>query len=236
MTQEKEVFKPGPLYPKRKELLTSLKKLPLKTGDIVFNSSNIRGPLGIPFARWVQKFTNSKYSHATTMLVEDKEYYAIDVSDYGARKLRILDWFDNWDGIDFCIYRLKKHTVFDELNFKDAIARFLNEDPSYDFNFSDPAKYYCTESVKRIYSDCGYDLGGAYLLKDIVPWWFYHIILRFNWIFKWISDSSLPKDVPITIVGNEDKGMRASPLIEKIYEYDGATDTSTYFIIPENPE
>ena len=225
---KKNVFTPGPLYEKRKQLLANLKKLNLKTGDIVFNSSNVKGPFGIPFAKWVQKYTNSKYSHATIMYVDKGEYYAIDVSDYGTRKLRVLDWFDNWDGVDFCVYRLKNHTTFDELNFKDAIIRFLDEDPSYDFNFNDQNKYYCTESVDKIYLDCGYKLGGWYLLKDIVPWWFCQIILRFNVLFKWFSDSSLPSDTPIIIVGNEEKGMRASPLIKKIYEYDGATDTSNY--------
>jgi len=225
---KKNVFTPGPLYEKRKQLLDNLKKLNLKTGDIVFNSSNVKGPFGIPFAKWVQKYTNSKYSHATIMYVDKDEYYAIDVSDFGTRKLRVLDWFDNWDGVDFCVYRLKNINVFDELNFKDAIVRFLDEDPSYDFNFNDPNKFYCTESVKEIYLNCGYDLGGSYLLKDIVPWWFCQIILRFNILFKWFSDSSLPSDTPIIIVGNEKKGMRASPLIEKIYEYDGAKDTSNY--------
>jgi hypothetical protein len=225
---KKNVFTPGPLYEKRKQLLANLKKLNLKTGDIVFNASNVKGPFGIPFAKWVQKYTNSKYSHATIMYVDKDEYYAIDVSDFGTRKLRVLDWFDNWDGVDFCVYRLKNNSVFDELNFKDAIVRFIDEDPSYDFNFNDPNKFYCTESVGKIYLDCGYDLGGWYLLKDIVPWWFCQIILRFNILFKWFSDSSLPSDTPIIIVGNEQKGMRASPLIEKIYEYDGATDTSNY--------
>jgi len=225
---KKNVFTPGPLYEKRKQLLANLKKLNLKTGDIVFNSSNVKGPFGIPFAKWVQKYTNSKYSHATIMYVDKDEYYAIDVSDYGTRKLRVLDWFDNWDGIDFCVYRLKNINVFDELNFKDSIIRFLEKDPSYDFNFNDPNKFYCTESVSKIYSDCGYSLGGSYLLEDIVPWWFCQVILKFDILFKWFSDSSLPKDTPIIIVGNEEKGMRASPLIEKIYEYDGATDTSNY--------
>ena len=111
---KKNVFTPGPLYEKRKQLLANLEKLNLKTGDIVFNSSNVKGPFGIPFAKWVQKYTNSKYSHATIMYVDKDEYYAIDVSDYGTRKLRVLDWFDNWEGIDFCVYRLKNINVFDK--------------------------------------------------------------------------------------------------------------------------
>ena len=41
---KKNVFTPGPLYEKRKQLLANLKKLNLKTGDIVFNSSNVISP------------------------------------------------------------------------------------------------------------------------------------------------------------------------------------------------
>ena len=230
--ENKDLFVPGPLYEQRKKILEYIKRIPLKTGDIVFNASDIKGPFSLPFARWVQRFTNSPYSHATTMLVENDEYYAIDVTDHGTRKIRLLDWFDDWDSYKFCIYRLKTYGSIDELNFKDAISRFLEEDPDYDYNFSDPNKYYCTEGVKRIYNECGYDLGGAYLLKDILPKWFYYLVLTGNYFFKWFSNSSLPKDKPITIVGNPQKGMMASSYIERVFEYDAETDTSIYYVIP----
>jgi len=233
MSEEKDLFKPGPLYKDRKKIVDYIKKIPLKTGDIVFNASDIKGPFNLPFARWVQRFTNSPYSHATTMLTEGNEYYAIDVTDHGLRKIRLLDWFDDWDSFKFCVYRLKRHSSIDELNFKDAIARFLEDDPDYDYNFNNPNNYYCTEGVKRIYKECGYDLNGAYLIKDILPKWFYYCVLVGNYFFKWFSDSSLPRDIPITIVGNPKKGMMASPLIEKIFEYDALTDNATYFILPE---
>jgi len=42
----------------------------------------------------------------------------------------------------------------------------------------------------------------------------------------------LPKDKPITIVGNPQKGMMASSYIERVFEYDAETDTSIYYVIP----
>lgn len=211
------------MYEKRKEIMREIRSLGLQTGDIFYNGSNVRGPLGIPFGGLVQYFTDSKYSHGTVILVEDDEYYAIDVSDYGTRKLRMIDWFDNWYVEDFCVFRLKEKKTGDEIMFRNAIYRFLMEDPSYDYTFSDDQKYYCTESVKRIYADVGYDLGGQYLVKDIVSWWFYPILLFGSLITKFWSDASLPTKTPISIVGNEKKGMMASPLTRKLLSYDGKT-------------
>lgn len=213
------MFKPGPLYEKRKEILVSLKNIPLQTGDIVYNAADVAGPFGIPFSKLIQKFTNSPYSHATIILVENEEIYAIDVSDWGTRKLRVLDWFDNWYMTEFCVYRLKDKTTEQEACLQKSICEFLKYDPSYDFNFTDPNAFYCTESVKSMYAKCGIDLGGAYLLKDIVPAWFYPLILVGNFFTKLFSNSSLPTDVPISIVGNENKGMRASLLTEMIFKY-----------------
>lgn len=215
------MFTPGPLYEKRKLIMAELKSLPLQTGDIFYNGSNVRGPLGIPFGKLIQLFTKSKYSHATMTLVENDEYYAIDVSDYGARKLRMIDWFDNWLVEDFCVFRFKENKIEDKIKFEKAIYTFLEEDPDYDFNFTNPNAYYCTESVKRICGEVGYDLEGAYLVKDIVPKWFYPILLFGSMITKIVSNASLPTTTPISIVGNEEKGMMSSKLTKKILAYDG---------------
>jgi len=213
------MFVPGPLYTKRKEILAKLNEVGLQTGDIVYSASDVKGPLGIPFGRWIQKFTDSSYSHGTLILVEKDEYYAIDVSDWGTRKLRIIDWFDNWDTPKFCVYRLKNLKNEDVLCLDYQIKRFLDMDPSYDFNFTDPNAFYCTEAVKMMYLNCGYDLGGAYLVKDIVPNWFYLLIKIGNILTKLFSGASLPTNVPISIVGNSKKGMIASELTKIIYTY-----------------
>jgi len=215
------MFKPGPLYNKRYHIVERLKSLGLQTGDVFYNGSNVRGPLGIPFGKLIQLFTKSKYSHATIVLVENYEYYAIDVSDYGCRKIRMIDWFDNWHVADFCIVRLIDKKPDDEMKFNTAIKKFLDEDPDYDFNFNKKDAYYCTESVKRIYNEVGYDLGGAYIVKEIVPKWFYPLLVAGSWITKITSNSSLPRDIPISIVGNDSKGMISSPLTRKLMTYDG---------------
>lgn len=224
------MFKPGPLYQRRKEIVEQLKNIPLETGDIVYNAADVAGPFGIPFSKLIQTFTKSPYSHATLILVEDGEYYAIDVSDWGTRKLRVVDWFDNWYMTDFCVFRLQKKTPEQEKCIEQNIRAFLELDPSYDFNFNDPTAFYCTEAVKTIYGNCGLDLGGAYLVKDIVPKWFYPFILVGNFFTKIFTKSSLPTDVPISIVGNEKKGMMASELTHVIFEYDKATDTTLKFL------
>jgi hypothetical protein len=213
------MIKLGPLYDIRKELVAKLKNLPLQTGDIVYNAADVPGPFNIPFSKLIQWFTQSPYSHGTVILVEEDETYAIDVSDWGTRKLRLVDWFDDWYMKEFCVYRLKDKKPEDEECLKNSIKDFLAMDPSYDFNFNDPNRFYCTESVKTIYKKCGHDLGGAFLVKDIVPWWFYKLILLGNIFTKKFSNASLPTDTPISIVGNERKGMMASPLTERIFTF-----------------
>jgi hypothetical protein len=224
------MFVHGPLYEKRKIIVTELQKVGLETGDIVYSASSVRGPLGIPFGKWIQKFTHSPYSHATLIQVENGEYYAIDVSDWGTRKLRVVDWFDNWGATDFCVCRLNEKTEKDNLCLDYQIKRFLDMDPSYDFNFIDPNAFYCTEAVKQMYGNCGFDLGGAFLVKDMVPWWFYKLIVIGNYVTKLFSNSSLPLDVLISVVGNIHRGMLASPMTKMIYEYDSETQTFLSFV------
>lgn len=224
------MFTPGPMYEIRKEVTAILKNIPLETGDIVFSASNVYGPLFIPFGKLIQRFTNSKYSHATCIYVEDGETYAIDVSDWGTRKLRIIDWFDNWGMKDFCVFRLKNRTPELMMQIKEKIEEFIDRDPSYDFNFNDPDAFYCTEAVKWIFENCGIDLGGAYLVKKIVPWWFYPLICMGNLFTKIFTNSSLPLDIPITVVGNKSKGMMSSELLEEIFVFNNSDNTYGIFV------
>lgn len=224
------MFKPGPLYEIRKEVVQILKNIPLQTGDIVFSASDVKGPLFIPFGKLIQKFTKSKYSHATCMLVEGGETYAIDVSDWGTRKLRLIDWFDNWGMKDFCVFRLKNKSAVTENKLDEQIKLFMELDPSYDFNFNDPNSFYCTEAVKKIYGNCGIDLEGAFTVREIVPKWFLYLIMIGNYFTKIFSNSSLPLDVPITVVGNKTKGMMASEFLYEIFVYNDTTHTYGIYV------
>lgn len=215
------MYYPGPLYNQRKGLVETLKKIPLQTGDIVFNAADVSGPLGIPFSKLIQIFTKSPYSHATVILQEEQDTYAIDVSDHGTRKLRLVDWFDDWYMDSFCVYRLKDRPEELMAKLKQSIYDFMDMDPHYDFNFNDPDSFYCTEAVRYMFSKCGIDLNGSYLIKDILPTWFYYVVLVGSKITKFLTNSSIPSDIPITIVGNTEKGMMASPYIQEIFRYDG---------------
>ncbi len=224
------MFKPGPLYERRKEILRLLQEVPLRTGDIVYSASNATGPLGIPFGAMIQTFTKSPYSHATLILRECEEIYAIDVSDWGTRKLRVIDWFDNWGKTDFCVVRLKEMNDSLSACLTDSINAFLRDDPSYDFTFDDVNAYYCTEAVAAMLGRCGVDLGGSFFIRDIVPKWFYPLLVAGSWATKMLTNSSLPTDRPIHIVGNEKRGMMASDKTKMIFEYDGQTDTCLRFV------
>jgi hypothetical protein len=217
---EMNIYKPGPLYDKRHHITHVLKSIPLETGDIIFNAADVDGPLGIPFSRLIQTFTKSPYSHATVILKDSEDTYAIDVSDHGTRKLRLVDWFDDWYMENFCVYRLKERTPELTDKIKNAIDEFLSRDPHYDFNFNDPNSFYCTEAVRHIFLQCGIDLQGSYLIKDILPVWFYYIVVLGSKLTKILTNSSIPNDRPITIVGNKEKGMMASAYIEEIFKYD----------------
>lgn len=225
---ELNIYKPGPLYDQRKYITELLKSIPLETGDIIFNAADVSGPLGIQFSKLIQTFTKSPYSHATVILKEQEDTYAIDVSDHGTRKLRLVDWFDDWHMDDFCVYRLKEITpeLLDKLT--KSIYEFLELDPHYDFNFNDKNSFYCTEAVKYIFNKCDIDLNGSYLIKNILPIWFYYLVVIGSKVTKILTNSSLPSDVPITIVGNSEKGMMASPYINQIFKYDGKLKIYTF--------
>lgn len=222
------MFTPGPLYVRRKEIVSMLKSVPLQTGDIVYNAADVAGPLGIPFSKLIQYFTKSKYSHGTMVLVEGNETYVVDVSDWGTRKLRLIDWFDNWYMTDFVVYRLKDSSHVDCL--ENQLKLFLTNDPSYDFNFTDPDAFYCTEAVATMYDKCGLKIGGAFTLREILPPWFYWVVRFGSWVTKMLTNSSLPDGVPIYIVGNENKGMMSSELTQRIFEYSQNLDLAVNFI------
>lgn len=215
------MFSPGPLYKKRFEIASALDMIPLQTGDIVYSASAAKGPLGVPFGRLIQKFTKSKYSHATLVLREGAETYVADVSDWGTRKLRLVDWFDNWEATDFCVARFKDRTPEMISCITDSIRAFLRDDPDYDFTFSDEKSYYCTEAVKHVLGRCGISLGGELTVRQMVPGWFYPLLVAGNAVTRLVSGACLPTDRPMPFVGNSERGMLASPLTEVIYTYDG---------------
>jgi hypothetical protein len=212
------LFKPGPLHDSRRELYDVIKNLPVKTGDIFVRLSNATY-LGIPFSKLIARFSNSRWSHASIAMVEDYGIYLVEISDAGTLEYRFIDWVDYCTSGEFAIYRLKTITPDLQLKLHQEINEFLLEDPEYDFTFDSSDKYYCTKSVVSIYKKFGIILQEPQLIKDIVPGWFYKIFSVVNWPIRHLLRKGFDPDVPVYFVGNAERGLLASPLLEQVYGF-----------------
>lgn len=216
METQKDLFKHGPLYKDRFGIINHLKTIGLKSGDILYRYSDAKGPLNLPFCRIVTRLTKSEYSHAAILFMENNEPHVLEINDQGTLRYRLLDWMDTCVEGAFSIYRLNDLDDTKEAALLKEIYLVLETDPDYDFTFSDPNKFYCTESVVEIYrNSLGVELDPGYLIKDVVPNWTY-ILLRIGVGLFSFFGTSLPFDQKLYFVGNEQRGMMSSPLTKLI--------------------
>lgn len=217
--QELKLFDFGPLHDSRREIDQILRKLPLKTGDILYRASNAKGPLGLPFSRLVSAITNSPYSHAAIVLMEENEPTILEVNDQGTLKLRLIDWLDTCYTEEFSVYRLRE--IDDDLRDKIAheIHKIFSDDPDYDFTFSDPNKFYCTEAVSYIYAKVGMPLVEPETIKEVARPAVYWILKTGSWLFSLFSDTALNFDQKMYYVGNTEKGMMSSIKTYEVYRH-----------------
>lgn len=214
------MFEFGPLHDKRYEIETTLLGLPLKTGDILYRASNALGPLRIPFSRIVADLTESPYSHAAIVLIVSDIPFVLEINDQGTLLYRMIDWLDTCYTPEFSVYRLKEDSEKLKPEFEKQIKKILMDDPDYDFTFSDPDKYYCTECVAKIYERIGVKLWEPMLIKDVVSPWMYWLLRTGNFVVSFFSSQcSLPFNEKMYFVGNEKKGMASSPLTYCVLHY-----------------
>lgn len=214
---EAQLFKPGPLYKHRFEIVDTIKQN-MRSGDILYRYSDVRGPLGLPFCRLVCRVTKSKYSHAALLFIENCEPYVLEVNDEGTLQYRLIDWIDNCYENRFSIYRLKDLDDLSEGILLYNIHKFLDEDPDYDLTFSDPDKFYCTESVVEIYKRAfGFKLDEGQTLKELLPTWSYYAFRIGLPLFK-LFGTSMPTNSKLYFVGNEKTGMMACPRTYSVNE------------------
>lgn len=214
------MFEFGPLHEKRYEIVELLKKKGLQTGDILYRASNGIGPFGIPFNRLVARITNSEYSHAAIVQVVNNEYYVLEINDQGTLFCRIIDWLDTCYTSSFAVYRLKEINSDLQSKINEQIEKVLMEDPDYDFIFSDPKKFYCTESVAFIYQQVGIQLIEPQKIKDVVNpviYWILRIGSLFTGLFYEVSLSFTEK---LYFVGNEKHGLMSSEKTQCIFHYE----------------
>jgi hypothetical protein len=214
---EAQLFKPGPLYRHRFEIVDQIKKN-MRSGDILYRYSDARGPLGLPFCRIVCRITQSKYSHAAILFVENDEPYVLEVNDEGTLRYRLIDWIDTCYLNRFSVYRLKDLDEDKEKSLLKSIYGFLEEDPDYDFTFEDLNKFYCTESVIEIYKRAlNIVLDEGKTLKELMPFWRYCLFCVGVKLFK-LFGTSMPTDKKLYFVGNEKIGMMSSPYTYSVNE------------------
>lgn len=215
--EKKDLFKHGPLYAKRFDIVNQIKS-DMRSGDILYRYSDAKGPLGLPFTRLVADITNSEYSHAAILFVDNGEPYVMEVNDEGTLRYRLLDWLDTCYGTTFSVYRLKDLDKTKEFKLLTQIHMFLDKDPDYNFTFSDPNKFYCTQSVMYIYAQAlGIQLDPGYYLKDIMATWKYVLLKGGNFFFSFFG-TSLPFDQKLYFVGNEKRGMMSSKFTELVHK------------------
>lgn len=203
----------------RKEIVADMMKIPLQTGDILFRHSNARGPFGIPFSWLVAKLTNSDYSHASVVVMENGQPEVFEISDKGTLKYRLIDWLDFVVGGKMHVYRLKKMNDGIRFRLQTVIYEMLNEDADYDFSFADPTKYYCVEAVAEVYKRAGIPLVEPELMKDVVKPWQYRIIAPINAIVRRLTGKGFDVTTPLYYVGNSKRGMMSSPLIKPVKRF-----------------
>ena len=214
------MFKFGPLHEDRFKITKDLTNLPIQTGDILYRASDAKGPLGLPFSQLVARITHSKYSHAAIVLIDHGNPYVLEINDQGTLLYRLIDWLDTCFNKNFAVYRLKEidDTLKDNIEVK--IRQILEDDPDYNFTFSDPEKYYCTESIARIYQRVGIKLVEPDLIKDIVPNYLYYILRIGSGFMSLIYTTSLPFNVGLYYVGNETKGLISSDKTYSVYDHE----------------
>lgn len=213
-----QLFEHGPLYDRRFEILRQLNDVKLRSGDILYRASDAKGPLGLPFTKLVSRFTNSPFSHAAIVLVQNGQYNVLEVNDQGTLKYRMLDWLDTCYQESLAIYRLKDLTHKSELKLKTEIVKFLEKDPDYDLNFSDPDKFYCTESIIEIYKNAlSIQLIEGQTIWQTVNVFQYVLLLIGSYVSSFFG-ASLPFGQKMYFPGNEKQGMISSPYTYKIFE------------------
>lgn len=208
-----------PLHNARFKITNDLKKLSIRTGDILFRLG-CESYYCLPFSKLVARVTNSKYSHASIVLIEESNIYCLEVNENGTQKYLLQDWVDFSQENGIALYRATYLSQNDIQALKLEIQRFFDLDPDYDFTFTSQTDEltYCTASVAKIYKYAGIDIFKPELMKDVLHPFVYSLVLLGNTLFKMVN-ASLPTDTPLYFVGNEEKGMLASKRIQKIYEY-----------------
>jgi hypothetical protein len=208
-----------PLHQDRHRIANKLRSLPLRTGDVFYRASNAKGPFGIPFSRIVAWLSRSRLSHAAICLMENGYPYLVEINENGTTKLRLVDWLDTCYTNEFIVQRHRNLNGAMLAKFRKQIYSLLYHDPDYDFTFSDPDAYYCTESVARVYERVDLAVFEPRTVRQLVKGWKFWLLAAGSWLVSRFRSASIPLDVPLHLVGNDTEGMLSSSAMQVIYHH-----------------
>lgn len=194
----------------------------IKTMDIVYRGSDARGPYNLPFMRVVSYLTKSPFTHAGIVFWMEDELFVLEMSDVGTMVYRFVDWLGFCIGGKGLVYTMPEMSIAHRAYGLTLIKGFMKTDPDYDFTFSSPSNYYCTELVCYFYRQVGLPVCEPKLIKEIISPLQFAVLRRLNFAYSRLTEGkvSLPMDEPMYFVGNEfNGGMMASPKMQKLAEW-----------------
>ncbi len=146
-----------------REARDATRKLPLQSGDIIFQTSESSQSNAIQLA------THSPYSHCGIIFKYDKDYFVYEASSK-VRELALDRWIAQGKDQTFVVKRLKDAaSILSPTNIKklhQAKDQFYQKEYDRYFSWSND-EIYCSELVWKIYRDAlGIEIGQLQLLKD----------------------------------------------------------------------
>lgn len=222
----------GPLDPLKDDLNLEAVRRNVRRGDILFCARDARGPLGIPFCRWVARYTGSEFSHGAIVTeVYGNTIRLLEVAQNGVTEVRFVDWVSLCLTPRFSVYRMTNQTLACRQLVYNAINYVLLKDGPYNFEFK-PEKLaehldatsmcpplYCFQAIALICNHGDPQTFSGDALKNLVPPWVYHLVRLVNPLAR-LRNCSLPTSGEVFVAGNRARGMLSSPYIEPIWEFE----------------
>jgi hypothetical protein len=191
-------------FPYRHEVAKQLLSI-LKPGDVFVRKGNHTVAHIIPFSGFVEWLTNSPYSHATLVYeVTDTDVLLAEVSDYGMRRIYLIDWLDEVNGPDFQVLRYNGFPPLVTNKLIKQARKYIAADMPYNtaLDYEQDNTLYCVQFIYKCFESASVQLAPGKSLKEMPRWnYFLRILAR---ILRYDTDK------PMYFVGNEKMGMLSS--------------------------
>lgn len=181
----------------------------LEPGDIFVRQGNHTVCNGlIHFSRFVEWLTKSPYSHASLVYKVDDDVLLAEVSDYGMKRIFLIDWLDEIQGQDFLIIRYNGGLPLDKVI--QTAEEYIRLDLPYNtsLDYTKPDSLYCIQFIYKCFENAGIELPPGQCLKDMRNWK--------PWLLPVANVLNYNIEMPMYIIGDEQVGLLSS---DKLCKY-----------------